>query len=88
MLENEQREELRIFNEKWDNEFFEMKNKFSEQEEKCRDSHSQQLSQEIEEFEKNFPQFPKPSNDLLNLNKLLENAVRIKEYFIIFVFIF
>ena len=37
---------------------------------------------ELEEFEKKFPQFPKPSNELLNLNKLLEQAVRLKEYFI------
>jgi hypothetical protein len=59
-----------------------MKNKFSEQEEKLKESHNEHIASELEEFEKKFPQFPKPSNELLNLNKLLEQAVRLKEYFI------
>lgn len=78
-LEREQKDELDRFNERWDQEFYEMSAKFNEQENKLREMHDMELTEKLEEFEKNYPQFPKPCNEVLNLNKILEQAVKLKE---------
>jgi hypothetical protein len=80
LLEKEQREELDAFNDKWDQEFYEMSSRFNTQEQKLNESHEAELTQKLEEFEKSYPQYPKPSNEILNLNKILEQAVKQKEY--------
>jgi hypothetical protein len=79
LLEREQRDELDRFNEKWDQEFYDMSGRFNDQEAKLRELQEKELSEKLEEFEKNYPQSPKPSVDILNLNKVLEQAVKQKE---------
>ncbi len=78
-MERDQREELDRFNERWDQEFYEMSNKFNEQEQKMRETHEKELQEKLEEFERIYPQAPKPSVEILNLNKVLEQAVKQKE---------
>jgi hypothetical protein len=56
-----------------------MSGRFNDQEAKLRDMQEKELSEKLEEFEKNYPQAPKPSVDILNLNKVLEQAVKQKE---------
>lgn len=79
ILEREQKEELDRFNERWDQEFYEMSNRFNEQEQKLKEMQEQELNEKLEEFEQNYPQSPKPSIEILKLNKILEQAVKIKE---------
>lgn len=78
-LENDQKSDLEAFNEKWDAQFYEMNGKFTDQEKKLRDEHDSILQQQIEDFNKEFPQ-QKPSVEILNLNKVLDNLVKQKEY--------
>ncbi len=79
MLEHDQKEELDRFNEQWDQEFYEMSAKFNEQETALRDFQEKELTDRLEDYEKSYPQAPKPSVDILNLNKVLEQAVKQKE---------
>jgi hypothetical protein len=78
-MENDQREELTIFNEKWDEAYNKLNAQFQEAEEQIKKAQELELQQRLEEFERTYPQIPKPSVDLLNLNKILENAVKQKE---------
>jgi hypothetical protein len=57
-----------------------MSGRFNDQEAKLREFQEKELSEKLEEFEKNYPQAPKPSVDILNLNKVLEQAVKQKEW--------
>lgn len=67
------------FNERWDQEFYEMSGRFNEQEGKLREIQEKELAEKLEEFERNYPTHPKPSVEILNLNKVLEQAVKQKE---------
>ena len=67
------------FNEKWDQEFYEMSARFNEQEQKLREMHERELTEKLEEFEQGLPQGAKPSVEILNLNKVLEQSVKQKE---------
>jgi hypothetical protein len=78
-MEREQKEELERFNEKWDQDFFELTTRFNEQEAKIRETQNIEIQEKIEEFEKTYNPNPKPSVEVLNLNKLLEQAVKLKE---------
>ncbi len=85
MLERDQKDELDRFNERWDQEFYEMSGRFNEQESKIREVQEREIAEKLEDFEKNYPQTPKPTVDILNLNKVLEQAVKQKEYGNIFI---
>lgn len=78
-MENDQREELNIFNQKWDIAYNKLNDQFQEAEEQVKKSQELELQQRLEEFDRSYPQVAKPSVDLLNLNKILESAVKQKE---------
>lgn len=78
-MENDQREELSIFNEKWDEAYEKLNKQFQEAEEQVKKAQELELQQRLEEFDRTYPQIPKPSVELLNLNKILESAVKQKE---------
>jgi hypothetical protein len=67
------------FNERWDQEFYQMTNSFNDQEQKLKEQHEAELAQKLEEFEQNYATNPKPSLETLNLNRVLEQAVKQKE---------
>jgi hypothetical protein len=79
VLEQDQKEELDRFNEQWDHEFYEMSAKFNEQETAIKEVQEKEMTEKLQDFEKAYPQAPKPSVDILNLNKVLEQAVKQKE---------
>lgn len=79
-LDIEQREELEKFNEKFDIKFYEMNSKFTDLEKKLKEDHEIESQIGIEEFNKQYPEIPKPSLELLNLNKILDSLVKQKEY--------
>ena len=56
-----------------------MSGRFNEQESKIREVQEREIAEKLEDFEKNYPQTPKPTVDILNLNKVLEQAVKQKE---------
>jgi hypothetical protein len=79
ILEGEQKSELDRFNEQWDQEFYIMSGRFNDGEAKLKEMQQAELEERLSEFEKNLPQNPKPSVEILNLNKVLEQAVKQKE---------
>jgi hypothetical protein len=56
-----------------------MSGRFNEQEGKLREIQEKELAEKLEEFERSYPTHPKPSVEILNLNKVLEQAVKQKE---------
>jgi hypothetical protein len=78
-LEMEQKDELDRFNEHWDTEFYKMTNKFQDLEKALKDQHEEELNNFVENFDKNYREMPKPSAELINLNKTLELYVKAKE---------
>lgn len=78
-MEFSQREELQKFNEKSDEDFFELNEKYTNLEKNLRNQHEIELNTFIENFQATYPQVSKPSVEILNLNKVLENLIRQKE---------
>lgn len=78
-LEASQKEELDRFNEMWDKDFYEMNNKFTQQENNLKEEHQREVETKIEEFNTSYPENPKPNSELLTLNKTLEQLVKQKE---------
>ena len=72
-------EELQKFNEKSDEDFFELNEKYTNLEKNLRNQHEIELNTFIENFQATYPQVSKPSVEILNLNKVLENLIRQKE---------
>ena len=79
LLQNEQQNELKNFNENFDKKFYEMNAEFQEMENKLKNQHKQDLEQFLFVFNQSFPQIPKPSTELINLNRTLEICVKKKE---------
>lgn len=78
-LEASQKEELDRFNELWDKDFYDMNNKFTMQDDNLKAEQQRELEVKIEEFNNSYHENPKPTSELLNLNKMLEQLVKIKE---------
>jgi hypothetical protein len=54
--------------------------KFTNLENNLKNQHEIELNTFIENFQASYPQVSKPSVEILNLNKVLENLIRQKEY--------
>jgi hypothetical protein len=78
-MEVNQKEELARFNELWDKNFYEMSNRFTEQENNLKIQQQKEIENKIEDFNNNYPEFPKPNCEILDLNKKLEGLVKQKE---------
>ena len=70
---------MQKFNEKSDEDFFELNEKYTNLEKNLRSQHEIELNSFIENFQATYPQISKPSVEILNLNKVLENLIRQKE---------
>lgn len=70
---------MQKFNEKSDEDFFELNEKYTNLEKNLRSQHEIELNTFIENFQATYPQVSKPSVEILNLNKVLENLIRQKE---------
>jgi hypothetical protein len=71
---------LQRFNEKSDEDFYQLNEKYTSLEKELRAQHDIEINTFIENFQQTYPQVPKPSVEILNLNKVLENLIRQKEY--------
>ena len=78
-LEFSQRDELQKFNEKSDEDFYELNEKFTSMEKTLREQQESEISSFIENFNQTYPHISKPSVEILNLNKMLENLIKQKE---------
>lgn len=78
-VEQDQKEELEKFNAQWDNDFYEMNSRFTAQEEAMKEEQQKELQNLIDNLNSNQEENPKPSVELLNLNKILEQLVKKKE---------
>jgi hypothetical protein len=58
---------------------------YNAQEQHLISSQQEEMDNKIKEFEETYPSLPKPCVELLNLNKILELAVKQKEYIILFI---
>ena len=70
---------MQKFNEKSDEDFFELNEKFSNLENNLTSQHDIEINTFIENFQATYPQVSKSSVEILNLNKMLENLIRQKE---------
>ncbi len=77
-IEIEQKEELDNFNKTWDERLFILNEEFNRQEISLKESQQQEIEEFLKNFETNYPQV-KPSSELLNLNKILDQLIRKKE---------
>ncbi len=71
---------MQRFNEKSDEDFYQLNEKYTSLEKELRAQHDIEINTFIENFQQTYPQVPKPSVEILNLNKVLENLIRQKEY--------
>ena len=78
-IEIEQKEELENFNKNWDERLFVLNEEFNRQEVSMKDSQQQEIDDFLKNFEPNYPQV-KASSELLNLNKILDQLIKKKEY--------
>ncbi len=78
-MEHEQKEELDRVNQMWDKDFYEMSNRFADQENNLKLDQEKEMNARVEEINNSFPEYPKPSSELLDLNKKLEGLVKQKE---------
>ena len=78
-LEIQQKEELSKYNELSDEAYDNLNYKFSEAEKNLRDQQNKEMNYTIELFNKEYPEAPKASAELLNYNKILENLKKQRE---------
>ncbi len=67
------------FNQIWDNQYQLLIQKISEEEENLKTRQEKELASKLEELE-NLSQVAKPSMETLNATKILEQAIKRKEY--------
>lgn len=78
-LELQQKEELQKYNEQSDEKYQVLSKKYAELEKNLRDQHYNEMNSMIEKFHKEYPDAPKPSAELLNFTKILENLKKQRE---------
>lgn len=78
-IDIEYKEELDIFNSDWDQRFAELNEKYESQEQGLKEKFQKDTDDVINNFEQTQPKDPKPPIEMLNLQKMLEQAVKQKE---------
>eukprot|EP00340_Litonotus_pictus_P001113 CAMPEP_0170517370 /NCGR_PEP_ID=MMETSP0209-20121228/3386_1 /TAXON_ID=665100 ORGANISM="Litonotus pictus, Strain P1" /NCGR_SAMPLE_ID=MMETSP0209 /ASSEMBLY_ACC=CAM_ASM_000301 /LENGTH=276 /DNA_ID=CAMNT_0010802601 /DNA_START=1 /DNA_END=831 /DNA_ORIENTATION=+ len=80
-LDIEKKEELDQFNEKWDIDYFKLRDKFEKIETQIREQQLKEFDDKREEVEAELASLiPKPSSEAINLNCILENMIKQKEF--------
>jgi hypothetical protein len=70
---------LQKFNEKSDEEFYELNERYTNIEKNITEQHEAEINSFIENFNQTYPHISKPSVEILNLNKIMENLIKQKE---------
>jgi hypothetical protein len=79
-LENDKWNDMKRFNEEWDENQANLKKQFDESLEKMHEDHVNEYNESMAKFNENFPEKnPKLSPEILDLNKKLEGLVKKKE---------
>ena len=78
-IDTEYKEELDIFNDSWDQRFAELNEKYENLQNNLNERFEKELEDDLAEFEQIYPKEPKPPIEMLNLQKMLEQAVKLKE---------
>jgi len=79
-LEEEHQIELEAFNEEMDKRLVELKERFEDEQKAMIDQQEQEIQTKTQEFNKEYPQQTKNSTEFLNLTKMLEGHVKLKQY--------
>ena len=80
-IENEFKEELDIFNQEWDINFSELNEKYEGNKQNLLNQNQQEIETFIHDSENKYPKEPKAATELLNLQRILDQVVKQKEYF-------
>ena len=78
-IDIEYKEELDIFNEDWDQRFADLNEKYETLQQNLNEKFQKEIDDSIVEYEQNCPKEPKPPIEMLNFQKMLEQAVKQKE---------
>ena len=84
-LKNTKLKELKSFNQNFDLKYGEEMSKLEDMLIELKNRQDHELQEYIENVENNYPNEPKPSNDLINLKKQLEYYIKTEEYFLYFI---
>jgi len=79
-IDSEYKEELDLFNNNWDGNFAELNDKYEAAQNQLNEKFQKEQEENIMFFEEKYPKQPKPPNEILNLQKTLEQAVKLKDY--------
>ncbi len=80
-LDIEKREELEQFNTRWDIDYFNLRDKFEKLEAQLKDNQLNELTKKKSDLEEELANIiAKPSSEAINLNKIIENLVKQKEF--------
>jgi len=80
-LDIEKREELEQFNTRWDIDYFNLRDKFEKLEAQLKENQLNELTKRKSDLEEELANvIPKPSSEAINLNKIIENLVKQKEF--------
>lgn len=80
-MDIEKKEELDQFNEKWDIDYFKLRDKFEKLETQIKEGQLKEFELKKQEIENEITNMvPKPSSEAINLNCILENMIKQKEF--------
>jgi hypothetical protein len=79
-IDIEYKEELDIFNQDWDQRFAELNERYEALQNNLNERFQKEMEDNIADFDQKYPAQPKPPIEMLNLQKMLEQAVKQKEY--------
>lgn len=82
-IDIEYKEELDTFNMEWDNKFADLHEKYESTQKEMIERFKNDQDQHLQQFEESYPKEPKPLLELINLQKMLEQAVKLKEYLVL-----
>lgn len=75
----QQKEELFKYNETCDETYNNITKKYNDLERNLREQQFKEMNMAVENFNKEYPQHPKPSAELLNFEKILESLKKQRE---------
>ena len=78
-IDIEYKEELDMFNQDWDQRFAELNERYESLQINLNEKFQKEVEDNIADFEQKYPAQPKPPIEMLNLQKMLEQAVKQKE---------
>jgi hypothetical protein len=79
-IDQEYKEELDHFNAEWDSKFADLNERYEALQKQLNEKFQKEQEENIMAFEQKYPKEPKAPVEILNLQKTLEQAVKMKDY--------